>query len=279
MGEYAGRVVLVTGGAVGIGRGIAEAFAREGAAVSIADIDGRAATALAADLASAGLRAVATIGDVSTATDAQRLVAETVEAFGRLDILVNNAGIQPPDWYFRLEDTPEEVWDRILAVNLKGVFLVSKYALPEIRRAGGGVVINMSSVQGLQSMPGVPSYAASKGGILSLTRNMALDYAPDRIRVVAICPGTIDSELVRAAARLEGDDLEATLHRYGEFHPLGRLGRPEDIAQATLFLASERASFITGEYLCVDGGFMAQGAWASSAGGSRDAAASERARP
>jgi NAD(P)-dependent dehydrogenase (short-subunit alcohol dehydrogenase family) len=143
---------------------------------------------------------------------------------------------------------------------------MSKYALPHIRAAGGGAVVNMASVQGLQSMPGVPSYAASKGGILSLTRNMALDYAPDRIRVTAICPGTIDSEMVRTSARAEGGDIEANLRRYGEHHPLGRIGVPEDIANAVLFLASERASFITGEYLCVDGGFMAQGAWATSAG-------------
>jgi len=161
------------------------------------------------------------------------------------------------------------VWDRILGVNLKGTFLMSKYALPHIRAAGGGAVVNMASVQGLQSMPGVPSYAASKGGILSLTRNMALDYAPEGIRVTAICPGTIDSEMVRTSARAEGGDLDETLRRFGAFHPLGRLGRPEDIANAVLFLASERASFITGEYLCVDGGFMALGAWASSAGAAK----------
>ena len=124
----------------------------------------------------------------------------------------------------------------------------------------------MASVQGLQSMPRVPSYAASKGGVLSLTRNMALDYSREGIRVNAICPGTIDSEMVRTAARAEGGDIEANLRRYGAFHPIGRLGVPADIAEAVLFLASERASFITGEHLSVDGGFMAQGAWATSAG-------------
>jgi NAD(P)-dependent dehydrogenase (short-subunit alcohol dehydrogenase family) len=126
----------------------------------------------------------------------------------------------------------------------------------------------MASVQGLQSMPGVPAYAASKGGILSLTRNMALEYAREQIRVVAICPGTIDSELVRDLARNEDGDEEANIRRYGSAHPVGRIGTPEDIANAVLFLASHRASFITGEYLTVDGGFMAQGAWASSAGAS-----------
>jgi NAD(P)-dependent dehydrogenase (short-subunit alcohol dehydrogenase family) len=266
MGEFEGKVALVTGGALGIGKGIVEAFAREGAGVAIADVDAEAASSLARAVEAAGGRALATIGDVSVAEDAERLVAETVTGLGRLDVLVNNAGIQPVDWYFRVEETPEQVWDRILGVNLKGTFLMSKYAIPRIREAGGGAVVNMASVQGLQSMPRVPSYAASKGGVLSLTRNMALDYARENIRVNAVCPGTIDSEMVRAAARAEGGDIEANVRRYGSFHPIGRIGLPEDIAQAVLFLASPRAGFITGEHLSVDGGFMAQGAWATSAG-------------
>ena len=267
MGEFEGRAVLVTGGALGIGQGIVRAFAREGAAVAISDVNAAAAGSLAAELTAAGQRVIAVIGDVAIPADAQRMVEETVAGIGRLDVLVNNAGIQPIDAYFRIEDTPVEVWDRILGVNLRGTFLMSKYALPAIRRSGaGGTVINIASVQGLQSVPRVPSYAASKGGVLSLTRNMALDYAPEGIRVNAICPGTIDSELVRTAARAEGGDLEETLRRYGAFHPLGRLGLPEDVAQAALFLASDRSSFMTGSYLTVDGGFMAQGAWAGSAG-------------
>ncbi len=270
MGEFDGRAVLVTGGALGLGKGIAEAFAREGAAVAVADVDRAAAERLVAELMRRGHRAIATIGDVSSAADAERMVREAVDALGRLDVLVNNAGIQPVDWYYRVEDTPEEVWDRILDVNLKGQFLMAKYALPRIRAQGpGGSVINMASVQGIQSMPGVPSYAASKGGILSLTRNMALDYAPDGIRVNAICPGTMDSEMVRTSARAEGGDIDETLARYGAFHPLGRLGTPEDVAQAALFLASDRSSFVTGTSFIVDGGFMAQGAWASSAGASQ----------
>jgi NAD(P)-dependent dehydrogenase (short-subunit alcohol dehydrogenase family) len=270
MGEFDGRAVLVTGGALGLGKGIVEGFAREGAAVSIADIDRAAAERLGADLRGRGAMVVVTIGDVSQAGDAERMVHETVDGLGRLDVLVNNAGIQPTDWYFRVEDTPEEVWDRILGVNLKGQFLMARYSLPHIRAQGpGGSVINMASVQGIQSMPGVPAYAASKGGILSLTRNMALDYARDGIRVNAICPGTMDSELVRALARAEGGDLDATLTRYGSYHPLGRIGTPDDVAQAALFLASPRSSFVTGTYLTVDGGFLAQGAWASSAGASQ----------
>jgi len=267
MGEFEGKAVLVTGGALGIGQGIVRAFAREGAAVAISDVNAAAAGALVSELRAAGAPVIAVIGDVSSPADAQRMVGEAVAGLGRLDVLINNAGIQPIDAYFTVEDTPVETWDRILGVNLRGTFLMSKFALPHIRRSGpGGSVVNIASVQGVQSMPRVPSYAASKGGVLSLTRNMALDYAPEGIRVNAICPGTIDSELVRAAARAEGGDLDETLRTYGAFHPLGRLGLPEDVAQGALFLASSRSSFMTGSYLTIDGGFLAQGAWAHSAG-------------
>jgi NAD(P)-dependent dehydrogenase (short-subunit alcohol dehydrogenase family) len=266
MGEFEDRAVLVTGGALGLGRGIVEAFADAGAMVAVADVNELAARQLVDELLPRGARAIFTIGDVSRAPDAERMVGETRDAFRRLDILVNNAGIQPVEWYQAVDQMPEEVWDRMIGVNLKGAFLMSKYAIPVIRQSGHGCIVNMASVQGLQSMPGVPAYAASKGGLLSLTRSMALDYAGEDIRVVAICPGTVDSEMVRAAARAEGGDVEATLQRYGSLHPLGRLGNPREVADAVLFLASARASFITGEYLCVDGGFMAQGAWATGVG-------------
>lgn len=262
MGEFDGRVALVTGGALGIGRGIVEEFAAAGAAVAIADVNADAARGLAAELERAGDRAIATIGDVASAVDADRMVAETIAAFGRLDVLINNAGIHPAEWYFRVEDMPEDAWDRILDVNLKGIFLMSKAAIPQIRLVGGGAIVNIASVQGLQSAPMVPSYAASKGGVLSLTRQMALDYARENIRVVAVCPGTIDTDMSRAGARAEGGDIEAAVRAMAARHPLGRVGQPRDIAHAVLFLASDRASFITGEYLNVDGGLMALGAWA-----------------
>ncbi len=158
------------------------------------------------------------------------------------------------------------MWDRIVDVNLKSYFLMSKYAIPEIRRRGGGAIINVASVQGLQSMKGVPAYAASKGGILSLTRQMAVEYAREKIRVLAVCPGTIDTEMVRASAAREPDGVEAALERFGKSHPIGRIGTGDDIANVVLFLASDRASFMTGEYVCVDGGYMALGAWAGGAG-------------
>src|SRR5260221_3346366 len=141
------------------------------------------------------------------------------------------------------------MWDRILDVNLKSFFLMSKYALPEIRRRGGGAIINTASVQGLQSQRGVPAYAASKGGILSLTRQMALDYAAEGIRVLAVCPGSIDTDMVRTAAALEPDGLDAALARFGRSHPLGRIGTGQDIANLGLFLASCKGPVLTGDYV------------------------------
>lgn len=267
--RFEGKVVLVTGGALGIGRGIVDAFLAAGASVTVADIDAAAAEAAVREGNSgAPGRAIASIGDVSVAADADRMVAETVAAFDRLDVLVNNAGILPTAWYGSVEDIDEAIWDRILDVNLKGMFLMSRAALPHIRAAGGGTIINLASVQGLQSMPRVVAYAASKGGVLSLTRAMAMDHAQEGIRVVAICPGTIDSAMVRDIARAEGGDVEANVRRYGASHPIGRIGMPADIGAASVFLASDAGSFITGEALNVDGGYMALGAWASGAGAS-----------
>jgi NAD(P)-dependent dehydrogenase (short-subunit alcohol dehydrogenase family) len=266
MADFDGKVVIVTGGALGMGRATALAFAREGASVAVPDINEAAGQRVVAEMPAG--RGLFVPADVARSADCQRVVQETVRAFGGVDVLFNNVGIQPPDSYLNVEQTPEELWDRIMDVNLKSYFLMAKYALPQIRRRGGGVIVNNASVQGLQSMPGVPPYAASKGGVLSLTRQMAVEYARERIRVVAICPGTIDTEMVRAVAAREPGGVEAALKRYGQSHPIGRIGTGQDIANAVLFLASERASFITGEYLCVDGGYMALGAWAGGAGAS-----------
>lgn len=265
MATFDNKVVIVTGGALGMGSATAVEFAREGASVAVADINRQAGSALASRMKAGGLRGLFIEADVARSADCQRVVAETVAAFGGVDILFNNAGIQPPGSYLNVEDTSEDMWDRILDVNLKSCFLMSKYAIPEMRKRGGGVIINNASVQGLQSMPLVPAYAASKGGVLSLTRQMSLDYARQNIRVLAICPGTIDTEMVRAAAS-EGGDIEETLREYGESHPIGRIGTGQDIANVVLFLASDKASFMTGEYVCVDGGYMAMGAWAEGAG-------------
>ncbi|MCC6626691.1 MAG: glucose 1-dehydrogenase [Chloroflexi bacterium] len=263
---FDGKVIIVTGGALGMGKATVLEFAREGGSVTIADVNEAAGVVTLGQVRAAGGVGLFVRADVSQSADCQRVVSETVAAFGGVDVLFNNVGIQPPDSYLRAEDTPEELWDRIMNVNLKSYFLMAKYSLPEMRRRGGGVIINNASVQGLQSMPGVPPYAASKGGVLSLTRQLAVDYAGEGTRVVAICPGTIDTEMVRAVAAQEGGDLEETLRRFGRSHPLGRIGTGQDIANVVLFLASDKASFITGDYVCVDGGYMALGAWAGGAG-------------
>lgn len=267
MGMFDNRMVIVTGGALGMGRATALEFAREGARVTVADINRRAGEAVIQQMKSAGQQGLFVEADVARSADCQRVVNETVAAFGGVDVLFNNVGIQPPESYLTAEETPEEMWDRILDVNLKSYFLMAKYAIPHMKRRGGGVVINNASVQGLQSQKRVPAYAASKGGVLSLTRQLALDYAEHHIRVLAICPGTIDTEMVRASAAMQGGDVEETLRKWGKMHPIGRIGTGQDIANVVLFLASDKASFMTGEYVCVDGGYMALGAWANATEG------------
>ena len=266
MGEFEGKIAIVTGGALGMGGATAYQLAEEGARVVVADINVPAGERIARRFEDDGLRGMFVEADVSGAADCQRVVGETTRRFGGVDILFNNVGIQPPDSYLKTEDLSEESWDRILGVNLKSHFLMSKYTIPEMRKRGGGVIINNASVQGLQSQPLVPAYAASKGAILSLTRQMALDYAGENIRILAICPGTIDTEMVRAVAAQEGGDVQDTLERYGRGHPIGRIGLGQDIANLVLFLCSEKSSFMTGAHVVIDGGYMAQGAWAEGAG-------------
>ena len=266
MGSFDGKIVIVTGGALGIGRATAIEFAREGAQVTVADVNADAGRSALNEIDAVGSGGHLVVADVARASECDRVVRETVSRFGGVDVLFNNVGIQPHESYQNAEGTTEEMWDRILDVNLKSYFLMSKYAIPEMRKRGGGAIVNTASVQGLQSQRLVPAYAASKGGVLSLTRQMALDYAAEHIRVLAVCPGTIDTEMVRVAAALEPDGVDAALARFGRSHPLGRIGKGVDIANAVLFLASDKASFMTGEYVCVDGGYMALGAWAGGAG-------------
>jgi NAD(P)-dependent dehydrogenase (short-subunit alcohol dehydrogenase family) len=262
LAEFSNKVVIVTGGALGMGRGACLAFAREQAKVVVADINAEAAHELIAEIQASGQGAHAIITDVSKAEGARKVVQEAVKIFSGVDILFNNVGIQPNNSYLDAETLPEEDWDRILAVNLKSYFLMAKYCIPEMKRRGGGVIINNASVQGLQSQKQVPAYAASKGGVLSLTRNLALDYAEHHIRVLAVCPGSIDTPMLRDSATFFApSDPEGAVQEWGRKHPLGRIGTPEDVANVVLFLASEKASFLTGEYVCVDGGLMAKGAW------------------
>ena len=262
MSGFQAKSVIVTGGAKGIGRGICLAFANEGASVLCADIDETAGNQIETDAHKLDGSVVFLRMDVSKSVDCETLVGAAVSSSGGVDILCNNVGIQPTDSYMPAHEVTEALWDRILDVNLKSFFLMTKYCVPSMKSRGGGVIINTASVQGLQSMKGVPAYAASKGAILSLTRQLALEYAEDNIRVLAINPGTIDTPLVDEAIAAFGGDEQGIRRQMAESHPLGRIGRPEDIAQAVLFLASTEASFITGDSLCVDGGMMARGSWA-----------------
>ena len=265
MGSFEGKVVIITGGALGIGQATAWEFAKEGAKVVIADVNQEAGDATVSEIERLGGEGLMLEADVMDSADCRRVVETTVGRFGGVDILFNNVGIQPPSSYTNVEDTSEEMWDRIIGVNLKSCFLMSKYSIPEMRKRGGGVIINTASVQGLQSQPLVPPYAASKGGILSLTRQMSLDYAKDNIRVLAVCPGSIDTPMLRAAAGVVGGDPDEVVGQWGAAHPIGRVGTGQDIANAVLFLASDKASFMTGENVNVDGGYMALGAWATAA--------------
>ena len=257
-GEFEGKAVIVTGGAKGIGGGIVRAFAAEGANVLCADIDDDAGAAIATT--SDNIRYVH--ADVTTADVCRSLVETATESWGGVDILCNNVGIQPTSSYLPAHEMSEEQWDRIIDVNLKSRFLMVKYCVPAMKARGGGVIINTASVQGLQSAKGISAYAASKGGDLSLVRQLALDYAEDNIRVVAVNPGTIETPLLQEAIDSIGGDEDEIRTDMASRHAVNRLGSPEDIANAVLFLASDRASFITGEFVNVDGGLMARGAWA-----------------
>ena len=251
--RFAGKVAIVTGAGAGIGRATAEAFAAEGAAVVAADWDEPAAQAVVAEITADGGRALAVHADVSQDGDAARIAAATRDAFGGIDILFNNAAIQT---YGSVWELPEEAWDRTIGVNLKSIYLVSRHCIPVMMEGGGGSIINTASVQGLASQRNVAAYAAAKGGVISLTRNMALDLGGHNIRVNSVCPGAIDTPLLRWASDLFGGEADDT-DDMGAMHALGRVGQPEEVAKIVLFLASDDASFCTGGAYLVDGGLLA----------------------
>jgi len=266
MGIHDGKVVIVTGGALGIGGGASRGFAEEGARVIVADKDPEAGHQTVDEIKDEGGDATFVQADFSFSADPKRVVEQSVAIYGGVDFVFNNVGIQPRTSYTNAEDTTEEIWDAIMSVNLKSYWLMAKYAIPAMRNRGGGVIVNNASVQGQQSAPLVTAYAASKGGVLSLTRQLAIDYARQNIRVLAVCPGSIDTPLMRDAISGDSgevpDDMEAAIYAAGARSPMARIGTPEDIANVVVFLCSDKASFMTGEFVNVDGGVMAQGAWA-----------------
>jgi len=248
-----GKVAIVTGGASGIGRATALLFAKEGAAVAIVDLNEADGKAVVQKIIDNGGNAIFVRADVSKGKDCQLAVRQTVEKFGKLDILFNNAGIIRRA---TVVETSEKEWDKVMAINVKSVFLLSKYAIPVMAKKGGGVIVNTASGWGLAGGRKAAAYCASKGAVVLLTKAMALDHAAQNIRVNCICPGDTDTPMLRNEARQLGK-LENQFLSESAQRPLGRIGKPEEIAQAALFLASDASSFITGTALIVDGGALA----------------------
>lgn len=253
MTRLSGKVALITGGGTGIGRAIALAFAREGASVAVAARRLEKLKEVIAAIEKEGGQAIALECDVTRAKDAERAVHETAKRFGKLDVLVNNAGTLSVS---TVENITEEDWDRVMTVNLKGPFLISRAALKEFRKAGGGTIVNIGSILGLVAMQNRAAYCASKGGVTLLTKAMALDHAHENVRVNCICPSIVETELVQGLFDDSPQGKVLRKAREGTI-PLGRFGKPMDVADLAVFLASEESSWITGAAIPLDGGLTA----------------------
>ncbi|MFL6437868.1 MAG: SDR family oxidoreductase [Terriglobales bacterium] len=248
-GDLTGRVAFVTGGANGIGRAAALAFAREGASVVVADVSENGNQETARMIEEQDGRALAVRCDVTRGEDLKAALDKTVEAFGRLDFAFNNAGIEPRE-PAPIADYDLEEWDRIIDIDLRGVFLCMKHEIPLMLKQGGGAIVNTSSGAGVIGIKGSPAYTAAKHGVIGLTRAAALDYAAQNIRVNVVCPGYIDTPMM---ARFTGGTAEGRARVISE-EPIGRMGRPEEIANAVVWLCSDAAGFVVGSAIVIDGG-------------------------
>ncbi|MGE5605526.1 MAG: SDR family NAD(P)-dependent oxidoreductase [Bacteroidota bacterium] len=250
--NFSNKVVLITGSGSGIGRATAVSFAKKGAKVVVNDLIPKRGEETLDLVKKAGVEGIFIQSDISVAADAERMIQETIKAFGKIDILVNNAGIIVPG---RVDNIAEEDIDKVLKINVKGVFLVSKYAVLEMKKAGGGVIVNIASVAALKGIADRSAYSASKGAVLALTRAMAIDYIKDNIRVNCVCPGTTYTPALEE--RMQAlPDPEAARAAFIARQPMGRLGKDEEIAQAILFAACDEASYMNGSIITIDGGAL-----------------------
>lgn len=250
--ELENKVALVTGAASGIGAAVADLLAARGARLALVDRNREQLEAVTDRLQTGGAEARAFAADLVSASEVEEVVAAATESFGGLDILSNNAGVQR---YGTVETTSEAEWDEVMAINLKSVYLVCRQALPHLRR-GGGAIVNMTSVQAFGTQQNVAAYTTSKHAIVGLTKSMAVDFAQHRVRVNAVAPGAVDTPMLRWAASLDPEP-QVLLQTLDQMHPLGRVAKAAEVAEVVAFLASERASFVTGATYLVDGGLLA----------------------
>jgi NAD(P)-dependent dehydrogenase (short-subunit alcohol dehydrogenase family) len=252
-GRVSGKVALITGGGSGIGRATAIVFGREGAKVVVADYNRAGGEETVRRIKNAGGEASFIEANVAVAKQVETMVAKTIETYGRLDCAFNNAGIEG-EMGGNLAECSEENWGRIIAINLTGVFLCMKYEIPQMLKHGGGSIVNTASAAGLIGLPGGTAYVASKHGVAGLTKSAALEYAKSGIRINAVCPGFIRTAMVERV--IDGGSISEDAMVAAE--PIGRIGKPEEIANVVLFLCSDDASFVTGLPMPVDGGYVAQ---------------------
>ena len=252
-GTMDGKVALVTGAGSGIGQATALTFAREGAKVVVADVNAQGGEETASKIKESGGESIFVHADVSSATDVEAMVSDTVEAFGRLDFAHNNAGISSQGRGGPSHEHPEDLWDRVIDINLKGVWLCMKYEIPQMLEQGGGAIVNTASIAGLVGLRNAGAYVASKHGVVGLTKTAALEYAQLGIRVNCVCPGYIETSMT---AEILSDTERRTQILAAE--PIGRVGTPVEIAEAVVWLCSDAASFVTGHAMTVDGGYVAQ---------------------